>query len=144
MAKKGKRTPSTPPSSVSPAPVIPIFGKDDLPREISDRMGRRMLVFAGIPTFLGMLVFPSAYALIKYGGVQLPNVAVVLVSMGFLGLGVLGITYGGLSASWDLGSKGSLLGFEEAKVNFQRLKEGLGNEGERVRSARRASQTLEK
>jgi pilus assembly protein TadC len=143
MAKKGKRTPSTPLSSASPPPAIP-FGKDELPKEISDRMGRRMLVFAGIPTFLGMLVFPIAYSLIKYGGVQLPNVAVVLVSMGFLGLGVLGITYGGLSASWDLGRKGSLLGFEEAKINFHRLKDGLGNEGARVRSARRTSQTVEK
>ncbi len=102
-----------------------------------------MFVFAGIPTFLGILVFPIAYSLIKYGGVQLPNVAVVLVSMGFLGLGVLGITYGGLSASWDLGRKGSLLGFEEAKINFYRLKDGLGNEA-RVRNARRASQTVEK
>lgn len=138
MAKKGKRTPSAPISSTAPTPAIP-FGKDKLPKEVSDRMGRRMFVFAGVPTFLGILVFPIAYSLIKYGGVDLPHVAVILVSMGFLGLGVLGITYGGLSASWDLGRKGSLLGIAEAKINFQRLKEGLDDEGERVRKARRPS-----
>lgn len=141
MAKKGKRTPP-PLASASSTPAIP-FGKDKLPKEVSDRMGRRMFVFAGIPTLLGILVFPISYSLIK-SGVDLPHVAVILVSMGFLGLGVLGITYGGLSASWDLGRKGSLLGFAEAKINFQRLKEGLDDEGERLRKARRPSQTAEK
>ncbi len=142
MAKKGKRTPPPPLTSVSPTPAVP-FGKDKLPKEVSDRMGRRMFVFAGVPTVLGILVFPISYSLIK-SGVDLPHVAVILVSMGFLGLGVLGITYGGLSASWDLGRKGSFLGFAEAKINFQRLKEGLDDEGERLRKARRPSQTMEK
>jgi hypothetical protein len=143
MAKKGRRIPPAPLSSAPPPPAVP-FGKDKLPKEVSDRMGRRMFVFAGVPTFLGILVFPIAYSLIKYAGADLPHVAVILVSMGFLGLGVLGITYGGLSASWDVGSKGSLLGIAEAKINFQRLKEGLDEEGERVRKARRTSQTMEK
>jgi Photosynthesis affected mutant 68 len=137
MAKKGKRTPPPPVASAAPASAIP-FGKDKLPKEVSDRMGRRMFAFAGIPTVLGILVFPISYSLIK-SGVDLPHVAVILVSMGFLGLGVLGITYGGLSASWDLGRKGSLLGFAEAKINFQRLKEGLDDEGERLRKDRRPS-----
>jgi len=48
------------------------------------------------------------YLVINHGWLKVPNVAVVLLSMGFFGLGVLGLSYGVLSASWDeeiLGSK---------------------------------------
>eukprot|EP00607_Mallomonas_marina_P002382 CAMPEP_0182428812 /NCGR_PEP_ID=MMETSP1167-20130531/23818_1 /TAXON_ID=2988 /ORGANISM="Mallomonas Sp, Strain CCMP3275" /LENGTH=74 /DNA_ID=CAMNT_0024611933 /DNA_START=551 /DNA_END=775 /DNA_ORIENTATION=- len=39
-------------------------------------------------------------------------------------LGLVGITYGILSSSWDE-APGSMIGWEEAKTNFGRIKEGL-------------------
>jgi ABC-type dipeptide/oligopeptide/nickel transport system permease subunit len=52
---------------------------------------------------------------------DLPNIAVVLVSMGFFGLGVLGLTYGVLSSSWDEETPGSLWGFQEFTTNWGRM-----------------------
>jgi hypothetical protein len=44
--------------------------------------------------------------------------------MGVFGLGVLGITYGVLSASWDVERPGTLLGFGEFSTNWGRMVEG--------------------
>jgi hypothetical protein len=41
----------------------------------------------------------------------------------FLGLGVLGLSYGAISASWDVGRLGTWWGNEEFKKNFGYLKE---------------------
>jgi hypothetical protein len=43
--------------------------------------------------------------------------------MGFFGLGVLGLTYGVLSASWDEEHPGSTLGWAEFTTNFGRMRE---------------------
>ncbi|MCY7278245.1 MAG: PAM68 family protein, partial [Phormidesmis sp. CAN_BIN44] len=72
-----------------------------IPEVVSKRMARRMAFFCGIPSSLGMLTLIASYFLLIKAGIKLPNVAVVLVSMGFLGLGVLGLSYGLISASWD-------------------------------------------
>ena len=47
----------------------------------------------------------------------------VATSLLFLGLGVVGLSYGLLSASWDERSEGSLLGFEQFPDNFGRMQE---------------------
>jgi Photosynthesis affected mutant 68 len=44
-----------------------------------------------------------------------------LANMGLFGLGVLGITYGVLSASWDEERSGSLLGVGEFRTNWGRM-----------------------
>ena len=40
-------------------------------------------------------------------------------------LGLLGITYGIMSASWEPDKEGSNLGIDEFKTNFARVKDGL-------------------
>lgn len=92
-----------------------------IPDIVSKRMARRMAVFCGIPTSLGMATFIVSYIVVTKGIFKLPNVAVLLVSMGFFGLGVLGLSYGLLSSSWDEERTGSLLGFEEFRTNFGRI-----------------------
>jgi hypothetical protein len=92
-----------------------------IPDIVSKRMARRMAVFCGIPTSFGMVTFVVSYIVVTRGIFKLPNVAVLLVSMGFFGLGVLGLSYGFLSASWDEEQVGSLLGFEEFRTNFGRI-----------------------
>ncbi len=100
-----------------------------IPKEVSDRMLRRMAVLSGSPVFLGVGVFFLAYYLKSHEIVDFPPVAVLLVTMGCFGLGVLGLTYGVLSASWDT-EPGSLIGLSEFKLNFTR-----------VMDARKASKT---
>lgn len=101
--------------------------KDSLgiPEIVSQRMMRRMAIFAGVPTCLGMSSFVIAYFLLTRHIVEFPNVVVLLVSLGFFGLGTVGLSYGVLSASWQEDVEGSLLGISEFSVNFKRLIQGL-------------------
>ncbi len=92
-----------------------------IPDAVGRRMLRRMLTFSGIPTGLGVVIFFVSYGLIVRQVVDLPNVAVLLVTMGCFGLGVAGLSYGALSSSWDENRLGSVLGVEEFKINFARL-----------------------
>lgn len=92
-----------------------------IPDVVSRRMAGRMAFFCGVPTSLGMLTFVVSYFVVTKGLFKLPNSAVLLISLGFFGLGVIGLSYGLLSASWDEEHPGSLLGFEEFSTNFRRL-----------------------
>lgn len=99
----------------------PVTRKDmAVPEAVSKRMVRRMALLSGVPSALGMLTFVVSYLVVTHG-VKLPNIAVVLVSMGFFGLGVLGLSYGVLSASWDEEIPGSLLGWKEFATNWGRM-----------------------
>jgi hypothetical protein len=91
-----------------------------IPEAVSRRMLRRMAVLSGAPVLLGVGIFFLAYYLQSNQIVAFPPVAVLLVTMGCFGLGVLGLTYGVLSASWDT-EPGSLLGLSEFKLNFGRV-----------------------
>lgn len=79
-----------------------------------------MLIFCGLPSLLGLITFPVSYFIFSSHLVDLPNVAVLLASLGFFGLGVLGLSYGVLSASWDEGISGSALGWQEFQLNLGR------------------------
>jgi len=79
-----------------------------------------MALYCGLPTALGISSFVVSYFAVS-SGVELPNTAVLLVSLGFFGLGVLGLSYGVLSASWDEGRPGGVLGFDEFRTNFRRM-----------------------
>jgi len=94
-----------------------------IPEVVSQRMIRRVAGFCGIPTFLGIASLVISYLLVTLAHVQLPPIAVLLVNMGLFGLGVLGITYGVLSASWDEERPGNLLGFDEFTTNWGRMAE---------------------
>lgn len=95
-----------------------------IPEVVSTRMVRRVAGFAGVPTALGIGTLVASYLLKVYAEVSLPPIAVLLVNMGFFGLGVLGISYGVLSASWEEEQAGSWLGLPEFKVNLGRMVEG--------------------
>lgn len=106
--------------------------KMQIPEVVSQRMMRRMAAFSGIPTALGVVSFFVSYFVTVNGWFPLPNVAVLLVSMGFFGLGVLGLSYGVLSASWDEEIAGSSLGWAEFQTNIGRMTQAW-------RSARKGS-----
>jgi hypothetical protein len=103
-----------------------LYTKEEMaiPEAVSQRMIRRVAAFCGIPTALGITTLVVSYLLATHSQIQLPPIAVLLVNMGFFGLGVLGITYGVLSASWDVEREGSLLGLGEFSTNWGRMVEG--------------------
>lgn len=92
-----------------------------IPDAVSNRMIRRMLIFCGIPTLLGLSTFIGSYLVVSHDWFPLPHVAVVIASMGCFGLGVLGLSYGVLSASWDETVAGSWLGWSEFTTNAGRM-----------------------
>lgn len=98
----------------------PQQNSQSIPEVVSRRMAKRMLIFSGIPTLLGLSSFPVSYFIFSSHAIDLPNVAVLLISLGFFGLGVLGLSYGVLSASWDEDQPGSALGITEFKLNLGR------------------------
>ncbi|NQE34377.1 PAM68 family protein [Microcoleus asticus] len=134
-ATNRKKTPKKPPEpqanaalesdSAQKQPKANKTGKQaqSIPEAVSKRMISRIAVFCGIPTLLGISTFFVSYLVVSNGLFDLPNTAVLLVSMGCFGLGVLGLSYGVLSASWDEEVSGSTLGWEEFNTNFGRMRE---------------------
>jgi hypothetical protein len=113
------KTPERPSSNQPP------FTKEEMaiPEVVSQRMIRRVAGFCGIPTALGITTLVVSYLLATYTEIQLPPIAVLLVNMGLFGIGVLGITYGVLSSSWDEERPGSLWGLGEFSTNWGRMVE---------------------
>jgi len=122
-AKPKSQTPVAKPDSKGNEKKKPPFTKEEMaiPQVISQRMIRRVAGFSGIPTALGISTLIISYLLLIYAKIKLPHLAVLLVNMGLFGLGVVGITYGVLSASWDEDRAGSLLGWSEFTTNFGRM-----------------------
>ena len=95
-----------------------------IPKYVANRMARRIVFTTGIPTLSGMGVFIGSYFLISKGIAEIsPTVTLVSSAMCFL-LGLLGLSYGILSASWDF-NPGSFLGFENIKPNINRMKDAF-------------------
>jgi Photosynthesis affected mutant 68 len=92
-----------------------------IPDVVSRRMVKRMALLCGIPTALGMSSFFVSYFLVSQELMPLPTQAVAVVSLGLFGLGVLGLSYGVLSTSWDEETPGSWLGWSEFMTNFGRM-----------------------
>lgn len=115
-------------STADTAPSAPAdIGNDDddyasssvtVPEQITDRMLKRMLLFSGGPVMVGMLLFPLFYYLKKVQGIDLPVWVVYIVQTTIFGGGLLGISYGVISSSWDPSREGSLLGWNEFKANL--------------------------
>jgi hypothetical protein len=89
-----------------------------LPLVVAERMQRRMVVFAGVPFLLGLSAFGVFFFLkYRYDVVVIPPV-VGYATLGLFGVSLFGLTYGIMSASWDAGRVGSLLGWDEAQRNL--------------------------
>ena len=102
---------------------------------------RRAALFCGIPTGLGLTTFIVSYFLVSKHIVDLPTSAVVLLSMLFLGIGVVGLSYGAISASWDEGRVGSWWGTEEFKTNFGHLRGAWKSQQQLVKANQESTKT---
>jgi hypothetical protein len=117
MAKKNRRTPPPPPKKRGWQQIE----EPGMPQVVSNRMVRRMAFFCGVPTGLGLLAFPVSYSLIQQG-LKIPVAAVVAVTLGCFGLGIVGLSYGILSTCWDAERVGHWLGWQEFRINWGRLR----------------------
>ena len=91
-------------------------------------MARRMAIFSGIPTLMGISCFFIFYWLFSQNIIEFPPYLVLFVSAGFFGLGVIGLSYGIFSASWDEERVGGIVGAAEFKTNFDRTIAAWRNE----------------
>lgn len=106
------------------------FIRDDptaavIPERVATRMGTRMLPFVGIPLFGGMLAFVLFWYLATYKNMEFQPALVAFTTIGLLAVGLVGITYSVMSASWDPDREGSALGTEEFQRNVNSLRQGL-------------------
>ena len=92
-----------------------------IPEAVSNRMARRIAIATGIPSVLGMGVFIASYLLVSRSILDIPTGVTLVASGGCFLLGLLGLSYGVLSASWE-DAPGSLLGLEQIGLNVGRLR----------------------
>lgn len=132
-SKKTASKPAVTKSVSTPRPRASRAARADsgIPEVVSRRMIQRMALFSGIPSVLGMSTFGISYWVVSQDIFALPTYAVLFVSLGWFGLGVVGLTYGVLSASWEEDSLGSKIGLEEFKVNWGRMTETWQKNGDR-------------
>jgi hypothetical protein len=113
--------PSLPSSSSPPSSSAVASGPGTTPQVVVDRMFRRMLVSAGAPVLLALALLPCFYYTRVVMKLEYPPWLVYLVQGALFGGGLLGITYGILSTSWEPRREGSALGFDEFKANVALL-----------------------
>ena len=128
MAAKGnKRTRSTGGGGLGPQPPASLNKtrpQQGIPDYVANRMARRVAIATGIPSVLGMSSFVASYLLVSKGILDIPPGVTLVTSGGFFVLGLVGLSYGVLSASWEPGA-GSLLGMEQIGVNISRLRSSI-------------------
>lgn len=100
-------------------------GSAAIPEQVAMRMGQRMLPFVGIPLIGGMGAFVVFWYLATYKNQEFQPALVAFSTIGMLGVGLVGITYSVMSASWDPDREGSFLGTEEFSKNLDSLRGGL-------------------
>eukprot|EP00199_Chlamydomonas_sp_CCMP681_P006265 CAMPEP_0119104120 /NCGR_PEP_ID=MMETSP1180-20130426/2416_1 /TAXON_ID=3052 ORGANISM="Chlamydomonas cf sp, Strain CCMP681" /NCGR_SAMPLE_ID=MMETSP1180 /ASSEMBLY_ACC=CAM_ASM_000741 /LENGTH=217 /DNA_ID=CAMNT_0007088797 /DNA_START=136 /DNA_END=789 /DNA_ORIENTATION=- len=135
-------TPSIPAPVAPPAPMAsrsatePSSGRSqpaprmETPQVVVDRIFSRMVGCAAAPMILGVGLLVIIYFLKKEGGDDFPLWPAYLSQSFTLLGGLLGITYGAVSASWDPSQEGSLFGWAEFRTNLPVL---LGNKAESQR-----------
>lgn len=120
--KKIEKKPPAPPENSSksrPSSAKKARADAGIPAVVSRRMVKRMALFSGIPTGMGMLSFILFYLVVSRDWLAVPTYAVFAVSLLFFGLGVVGLSYGIFSTSWEE-EPGSWWGWGEFRLNIGR------------------------
>ena len=105
----------------TPIPISQNTSSSGIPKYVADRMARRIFFTTGIPTILGMSVFVGSYIIVTRNIAEIPPSATIAISALFFLLGLAGLSFGILSASWDK-EPGSFFGIENIPLNIKRAK----------------------
>ena len=119
MAERRDPLPFEPRRSTSTA-----SGGQSIPKDVANRMARRVAIATGLPSLMGMGVFIGSYLLVSRGILDIPPGITLVTSGLFFLLGLVGLSYGVLSASWEP-QPGTLLGVEHIQPNLQRLRSSI-------------------
>ena len=92
-----------------------------IPKYVADSMARRIFFTAGIPTIMGMSVFVVSYIIVTKNIAEIPPSSTIAISALFFLIGLAGLSFGILSASWDK-EPGSFFGIENIPLNIKRAK----------------------
>jgi hypothetical protein len=95
-----------------------------IPDAVANRMARRIAIATGVPSVMGMGVFVGSYLLVSRQILDIPPGITLLASGACFLLGLVGLSYGVLSSSWE-SAPGSLLGLEQMPLNISRIRESL-------------------
>lgn len=95
--------------------------ESSIPAPVSDRMVRRVVWLAGVPSLLGIGAFFINYYLLINKILILPTWVTLVETLALFGVGFVGISYGVLSASWEPEEAGSWLGWREFRANLSIL-----------------------
>ena len=101
--------------------ITPKQSSSGIPKYVADRMARRIFFTAGIPTIMGMSVFVVSYIIGTRNIGEIPPSSTIAISALFFLLGLAGLSFGILSASWDK-EPGSFFCIENIPINIQRAK----------------------
>ena len=104
-----------------PEVTIKTKQSNGIPKYVADRMARRIFFTAGIPTIMGMSVFVISYIIVTRNIAEIPPSSTIAISALFFLLGLGGLSFGILSASWDK-EPGSFFGIENIPLNIERAK----------------------
>ena len=105
--------------------ALPEYKDSGIPNYVANRMARRVAITTGIPTISGMSVFIVSYLVISRGIADIaPGITLISSAACFL-IGLFGLSYGILSASWEI-LPGSLLGLENIRPNIERVRAAFG------------------
>ena len=99
----------------------PRINSSGIPKYVADRMAKRIFFTAGIPTIMGMSVFVVSYIIVTKNIAEIPPSSTIAISALFFLLGLAGLSFGILSASWDK-EPGTFFGIENIPMNIQRAK----------------------
>lgn len=109
---------------VSGKAVAKPTGTQVIPDAVAKRMARRIAIATGIPSVLGMAVIIASYLLVSRGILTIQPVLTLLGSGALFLLGLVGLSYGVISSSWEEAS-GTLLGLEQIPLNIGRIRESV-------------------
>ena len=122
MADQRKPLPFEPRGSAPDITRQPATSRSQpIPKDVANRMARRVAIATGIPSVMGMAVFVISYLLVSRQILDIPPGITLLTSGACFLLGLVGLSYGVLSASWEP-QPGTLLGLEHIKPNIQRMR----------------------
>ena len=106
---------------ISNTVTTPRQSSSGIPKYVADRMARRIFFTTGIPTIMGMSVFVVSYIIVTKNIAEIPPSSTIAISALFFLIGLAGLSFGILSASWDK-EPGSFFGIENIPLNIERAK----------------------